>query len=71
MLHPACLNKMEIIVVNDGSTDTTAQIAEDFCLRYPDTVRLISQKNRGHGGALNAGCAAAQGRYLKVVDADD
>lgn len=71
MLHPACLNKMEIIVVNDGSTDTTAQIAEDFCLRYPDTVRLISQKNQGHGGALNAGCAAAQGRYLKVVDADD
>lgn len=71
MLVPEVLDKLEIIVVNDGSTDNTAEAAERYCRRYPETVRLISQKNKGHGGALNTGCAAAQGKYLKVIDSDD
>lgn len=71
MLHPDHLSEIEIIVVNDGSKDKTADIAASYCEKYPDTVRLISQKNKGHGGALNAGCAAATGKYLKVIDADD
>lgn len=71
MLMPEVLSKLEIIVVNDGSTDTTAEIAERYCDQYPDTVRLISQENKGHGGALNTGCAAAQGKYMKAIDADD
>lgn len=71
MLVPELLEKLEIIIVNDGSTDATEEIALGYCGRYPDMVRLISQENRGHGGALNTGCAAARGNYLKVVDADD
>lgn len=71
MLHPDVLDKLEIIVVNDGSTDTTAVVAEKYCNQYPDVVRLISQENKGHGGALNTGCAAATGKYLKVIDSDD
>lgn len=71
MLAPEILDKLEIIIVSDGSTDATEEIALRFCRRYPNTVRLISQENRGHGGALNTGCAAARGQYLKVVDADD
>ena len=71
MLAPEILDRLEIVVVNDGSADRTAEIAQSYCSRYPDTVRLISQENRGHGGALNTGCAAATGKYLKVIDADD
>ena len=60
MLAPEVLDKLEIIIVSDGSTDATEEIALRFCRRYPNTVRLISQENRGHGGALNTGCAAAR-----------
>ena len=71
MLHPQLLEKLEIIVVNDGSVDNTAEIAEGFVREYPETIRLINQENKGHGGALNTGCGAATGKYLKVIDADD
>ena len=71
MLAPEILDKLEIIIVNDGSTDGTAAAAEKYCAQYPDTVRLINQENKGHGGALNTGCTAATSKYLKVIDADD
>ena len=65
------LDKLDIIIVNDGSKDATAEIAEKYCRMHPNSVRLISQENKGHGGALNTGCAAAVGKYLKVIDSDD
>lgn len=67
----AVLDKLDIIIVNDGSTDNTVEAAQTYCRRYPDSIRLICQENKGHGGALNTGCAAAVGKYLKPVDADD
>lgn len=70
-LHPEVIDKLDIIIVNDGSKDETPEIAKKYCDNYPNSVRLINQENKGHGGALNTGCAAAVGKYLKVVDADD
>ncbi len=62
---------VEIVIVNDGSTDGTGSIADEYQARYPDIIRAVHQQNRGHGGAVNAGLARAAGRYFKVVDSDD
>jgi len=62
---------IEIIIVNDGSTDNTAEIAEEYTRAYPGIIQTIHQKNKGHGGAINTGLKAASGRFVKIVDSDD
>ncbi|MBE5882089.1 MAG: glycosyltransferase [Lachnospiraceae bacterium] len=62
---------VEILIVNDGSSDETAQIADAYELRYPGIVRAIHKENGGHGSAVNAGIANATGLFFKVVDSDD
>ena len=66
-----CGNDVEVIIVNDGSTDDTGKIAEQYAAKYPDIVRVIHQENGGHGEAVNTGIKNASGVYLKVVDSDD
>lgn len=62
---------IEVLIVDDGSKDSTLEVARTFERRFPGIVRAIHQKNKGHGGAVNTGIAAARGTYVKVVDADD
>lgn len=62
---------VEIIIVNDGSTDTTAAIADRYAAEYPSIIRVIHKENGGHGSAVNAGIESASGLYFKVVDSDD
>lgn len=62
---------VEILVVNDGSSDRTAEIADAYAKKYPTIVKAIHQENGGHGEAVNAGIRNASGLYFKVVDSDD
>ena len=63
--------EVEIIIVDDGSSDRTAEIADDYAEKYPTIVKAIHQENGGHGQAVNTGIKNATGLYFKVVDSDD
>lgn len=64
-------DEIEIILVDDGSSDGTGAIADSYQKRYPNMVRAIHQENGGHGEGVNTGLRNAAGIYYKVVDSDD
>ena len=63
--------ELDVIVVDDGSTDGTGAIADRWAAEYPSVVRVIHQENGGHGEGLNQGIRNAQGLYFKTLDSDD
>lgn len=65
------ITDLEVLIIDDGSKDGTLDYARKLERTNPGVVRAIHQENKGHGGAVNTGIAAATGMYVKVVDADD
>lgn len=61
----------QIVVVNDGSSDDTGAIADEYAAKYPSLVEVVHKENGGHGSGVNAGLDRARGLYFKVVDSDD
>lgn len=71
MLVDSVLPYLEVIIVNDGSSDKTFAIAEKFGKAYPDTFVVVDKENGGHGSTINASILRATGKYYKIVDGDD
>ena len=62
---------VEILVIDDGSSDNTLKIAKEYEVKYPGIVKAIHKENGGHGSGVNKGLSLAKGLYYKVVDSDD
>lgn len=62
---------VEVLIIDDGSTDDTAKIADEMEEEHPGIIRAIHQENGGHGEAVNTGLKNAKGLYFKVLDSDD
>jgi len=65
------MQDIQVLIINDGSIDGSLDIAEKYTMKYPETFHVISKENGGHGSGINCGIQAANGKYFKVVDADD
>ena len=74
----SCLNSvlkqthknLEIILIDDGSTDNSGQIMDDFA-KKDARIKVVHQKNRGQSAARNAGLKIASGKYISFIDSDD
>lgn len=70
-LKSTMLSELELIIVNDGSTDKTLEIAKDYYSKYPNTIIIIDKPNGHYGSCVNAALKIAKGKYFRIVDADD
>lgn len=63
-------NKVEVLIINDGSKDNTAKIGRELEKISP-SIRLIDKENGGHGSTINVGIKEARGKYFRLLDGDD
>ncbi len=71
ILECSLRDQIDVLVVNDGSTDTTSDLVKTYIRDYPGIVRLINKANGGYGSTVNTAMAMAKGKYFKLVDGDD
>ena len=65
------LQRLEVLIQNDGSKDATARIGEEFEKKYPGVFRLVNKENGGYGSTINNSLSMAEGKYFKQLDGDD
>lgn len=71
LIVPDYLDKLEVLVVIDGSPDNSVKIAHEFEHKYPQTFVTVEKENGGHGSTINRGLEMAHGTYFRVLDSDD
>ena len=71
ILDENLMSQLEVIIVNDGTPDRSAEMSREYTLRYPQTFRQLDKENGGHGSAWNVGLREATGKYLRFLDSDD
>lgn len=64
-------DRLEILVINDGSKDSSSEIAHEYETRFPNVFKVVDKENGNYGSCINKGLAIATGKYVKVLDADD
>lgn len=62
---------MDILIINDGTPDRSAEMSREYVVRYPEYFRQIDKENGGHGSVWNMGVMEAKGKYIKFLDSDD
>ena len=62
---------LEVLIVNDGSKDSSSAIGHEYQDKYPEVFRVIDKPNGNYGSCINRGLKEAKGKYIKVLDADD
>lgn len=65
------MSQMEVIIINDGTPDNSAEMSREYVKRYPKVFRQIDKENGGHGSVWNLGVMEAKGKYVKFLDSDD
>lgn len=65
------MSRLEVIVVNDGTPDRSAEMSREYVNRYPEYFRQIDKENGGHGSVWNLGLQEARGKYIRFLDSDD
>lgn len=65
------MDLLEVLIIVDGSTDRTLEIAQEYEKRFPETFKTIYKENGGYGSTINKGIKLAKGKYFKQLDGDD
>ena len=71
LVQSKAIDSLEVVVVNDGSRDGSLAVARRYAEQYSESVRIIDKENGNYGSTINAALPTLQGRYVKILDADD
>lgn len=70
-IYSSAIENKEVILVDDGSTDTSVSIINEYAERYPSNTKVIAQQNKGMSAARNAGLDVVEGELISFIDSDD
>lgn len=71
ILSPDLMDKMDVLIINDGTPDNSAELSREYVKKYPSVFRQIDKENGGHGSVWNMGVKEAYGKYTRFLDSDD
>lgn len=71
IIAPELMEKMDVLIINDGTPDRSAEMSREYVKRFPGIFRQIDKENGGHGSVWNHGVKEAYGKYTRFLDSDD